>query len=52
MFLFKLKLLILSLFKMMMTTVNEVNNYDETKVPDGFVFRSVSLVCFITELDE
>ena len=31
--------------------VNEVNN-DETKVPDEFVFRSVSLVYFTAELDE
>jgi len=35
----------------MMTTVNEVNN-DKTKVPDEFSFRSVSIVCFIAELDE
>jgi len=35
----------------MMTTVNEVNN-DKTKVPDQFVFRSVSLVCFSAELDD
>ena len=34
-----------------MTTVNEVNN-DKTKVPDQFVFRSVSLVCFSAELDD
>jgi len=35
----------------MMTTVNEVNN-DKTKVPDEFIFRSVSLVCFTAELDK
>ena len=35
----------------MMTTVNEVNN-DKTKVPDDVVFRSVSLICFTTKLDE
>jgi len=35
----------------MMTAVNEVNS-DKTKVPDEFIFRSVSLVCFIAELDE
>jgi len=35
----------------MMTTVNEVNN-DKTKILDDFSFRSVSLVCFTTELDE
>ena len=35
----------------MMKTVNEVNN-NKTKVPDEFIFRSVSLVCFIAELDE
>ena len=34
-----------------MTTVNEVKN-GETKVPDVFIFRSVSLVCFSAELDE
>ena len=34
-----------------MTTVNEVNN-DKTKLPDEFIFRSVSLVFFTTELDE
>jgi len=38
-------------FEMMMTTVDEVNS-DKTKVPDEFVFRSVSLYCFIAELDE
>jgi len=35
----------------MMTTVNEVNN-DKTKLPDEFLFRSVSLVCFTAKLDE
>jgi len=35
----------------MMTTVKEVNN-DKTKVPDEFIFPSVSLVCFTAELDE
>ena len=35
----------------MMTTVNEVNN-DKTKLPDNFIFRSVSLVCFTAKLDE
>ena len=35
----------------MMTTVNEANN-DKTKVPDKFIFRSVLLFCFTTELDE
>ena len=35
----------------MMTTVNDVNN-DKTKVMDEFIFRSVSLVCFIAEPDE
>ena len=35
----------------MMATVNEVN-YDKTKVPDKFIFLSVSLVCFTAELDE
>ena len=34
-----------------MTTVNESNN-DETKVPDEFILRSVSLVCFTAILDE
>ena len=34
-----------------MKTVNEVNN-NKTKVPDEFIFRSVSLVCFTAELDE
>ena len=34
-----------------MTIVNKVNN-DKTKIPDEFIFRSVSLVCFIAELDE
>jgi len=36
---------------MMMTTVNEVNN-DKTKVPDEFIFRSVSPGYFTAELDE
>jgi len=35
----------------MTAVVNEVNN-DKTKVPDKFIFRSVSLVCFTAELDE
>ena len=35
----------------MMTTGNEVNN-NKTKVPDEFIFRSVSLVCFTAELSE
>jgi len=35
----------------MMTTVNEVNN-DKIMVPDEFIFRSVSLVCFTAKLDE
>ena len=30
-----------------MTTVVEVNN-DKTKVPDEFIFRSISVVCFNT----
>ena len=34
----------------MMTAVKEVNN-DKTKVWDEIIFRSVSLVCFIAELD-
>ena len=34
-----------------MTTVNEVNN-DKTKVPDEFIFQSVSLVCITAELNE
>ena len=34
-----------------MTIVNEVNN-DKTKVPDEFIFRSVLLDCFTSELDE
>ena len=38
----------------MMTAVNE-NNNDKAKVPDEFfyllIYRSVSLVCFTTELD-
>jgi len=29
----------------MITTVSEANN-DKIKVPDEFIFRSVSLVCF------
>ena len=33
-----------------MTTVNKDNN-DKTKVPDKFIFRSVSFVCFTAELD-
>ena len=33
-----------------MTTVNEVNN-DKTKVPDEFVFHSVSPSYFTDELD-
>ena len=35
----------------MMTTLNEVNN-DKTKVPDEFIFGSVSFVCFTAELGE
>ena len=38
-------------FQARMTTVNEDNN-DKTKQPDEFIFRSVSLVCFTTELDK
>ena len=34
----------------MMPTVNEANN-GKTKVPDVFIFRSVSLVCFTAEVD-
>ena len=34
-----------------MTTVNEDNN-DKTELPDEFIFRSVTLVCFTAELDE
>ena len=34
-----------------MTTVNE-DNTDKPTVPDVFIFRSVSLVCFIAELDK
>ena len=34
-----------------MTTVKEVNN-DKTKMPDEFIFRSVSFVCFAAELDD
>ena len=34
-----------------MTTVNEDNNH-KTNVPDEFIFRSVSLVCFTAKLDE
>ena len=33
------------------TTVKEVNS-DRTKALDEFIFRSASLVCFNTELDE
>jgi len=35
----------------MMATVNEVNN-DKTMVPDEYISRSVSLVCFTAKLDE
>ena len=35
----------------MMTTGNGVDN-DKTKIPDEFILRRVSLVCFIAELDE
>ena len=35
----------------MMTTVNEVHN-DKTKVPDDFIFRGVSRVCFTVELNK
>ena len=35
----------------MMRTLNEDNN-DKAKVPDEFIFRSVSLVCFTVVLDE
>jgi len=35
----------------LLTTVNE-DNHDKTNVPDEFIFRSVSLVCFTAELDE
>ena len=31
--------------------MNEDSN-DKTKVPDEFIFRRVSLVCFTTELDD
>ena len=31
----------------MMTTVNEDND-DKAKLPDEFIFHSVSLVCFVT----
>ena len=37
-------------FQTMMTTVDEVYN-DKTKVPDKFVFRSVSLVCFTADVN-
>jgi len=33
----------------MMTAVNEVNN-DKKKMLDEFIFRSVSLVCFVPNL--
>ena len=29
-----------------MTTVNEDNNADKTKLPSEFIFRSVSSVCY------
>lgn len=35
----------------MTATVNEDNN-DKTNVQDEFIYRSVSPVCFTTELDE
>ena len=35
----------------MMTTVNEDNN-DKGNVPDEFIYRSVSPVCFTAEIDE
>ena len=35
----------------MTTNVNKDNN-DKAKVPDEFIYRSVSLVCFTAELDE
>ena len=38
-------------FQTMMTTVNEVNN-NLTKVPDEFIFRSVSVVYFTTRLNQ
>ena len=34
-----------------MTTMNEVNT-DETKVPDNYFSRNVSLDCFTAKLDE
>ena len=38
-------------FETMVTTVDEVNS-DKTKVPEEFIFCSVLLDCFTTELDE
>ena len=35
----------------MLTIMNEVNN-DKTKLPDEFIFRSVSRVSFTAEVDE
>jgi len=35
----------------MMTTVNEINNY-EAKVPDEFIFPSISPGYFTAKLDE
>jgi len=35
----------------MLATVNEVNS-DKTKVKEESIFRSLSLLCFIAELDE
>ena len=35
----------------MMITMNE-DNSDKAKVPDGFIYHSVSLVCFTAELYE
>ena len=35
----------------MITTVDE-DNSDKTKVPEDFIFRTVSLDCFTAELDE
>ena len=34
----------------MMKTGNEINN-NKTKVPDEFLFRIISLVCFTAELE-
>ena len=34
-----------------MTTLN-VDNKDETEVPDEFIFRTVSLVCSTAERDK